>query len=166
MLNRRLSLPQWNAAMPRLGPVTRKNAISRLQAEVARHLNVDQSTISRLWQRLNQTWSAQERPRSGRPRIKIGISECSIYVFEQSLLQPLLLVSPVYREFPPRQSITCLPTRNSTKKTLCWTSFGPGTQTCTSCKWSVHYCTSLALLLYMYVVNLCDSIALIGEANI
>jgi len=57
---------------------------------------------------------------------KIGISGCFIYVKE-----PLLLVSQVYGEFPPRQSVTGLPTLNSTNKTLCWTSFGQGTQTCT-----------------------------------
>ena len=60
------------------------------QTEVARQSNVHQITISRLWQRLNQTGSAQDRPRSGRPRITI--SGCSIYLIEQSVLQPLLLI--------------------------------------------------------------------------
>ena len=60
--------------MPRLDPATRNIAIGRLQAgesqhEVARTLNVNQSTISRLWNRFQQTGSTNDRQRSGRPRI-------------------------------------------------------------------------------------------------
>ena len=47
--------------MPRLDPVTRNIAIDRLQAgesqnEVARTLNVNQSTISRQWNRFQHNW--------------------------------------------------------------------------------------------------------------
>ena len=60
--------------MPRLDPATRNIAIGRLQAgesqnEVTRTLNVDQSTISRLWNTFQQTGSTNDRQRSGRPRI-------------------------------------------------------------------------------------------------
>ena len=59
VLNRRLALLLWNADIPRLDPAAR-NVIGRLQTrqsqtEVARQVNVHQSTISRLFQRLNQT---------------------------------------------------------------------------------------------------------------
>ena len=59
--------------MPRLDPATRNIVIGRLQAgqsqhEVARTLNVNQSTISRLWNRFQQTGSSNDRPRSGRPK--------------------------------------------------------------------------------------------------
>ena len=36
------------------------------------------------------------------------MSGCAIYIIELSLLQPLLLVFQVYRELPPRQSVTGL----------------------------------------------------------
>ena len=59
--------------MPRLDPATRNIVIGRLQTgqsqhEVARTLNVNQSTISRLWNRFQQTGSSNDRPRSGRPK--------------------------------------------------------------------------------------------------
>ena len=61
-------------AMPRLDTATRNIAIGRFQAEesqneVARTLNVNQSTISRLWNIFQQTGSTNKRQRSGRPRI-------------------------------------------------------------------------------------------------
>ena len=60
--------------MQRLDPATRNIAIGRLQAgesqnEVARTLNANQSTISRLWNRFQQTCSTNNYQRSGRPRI-------------------------------------------------------------------------------------------------
>jgi hypothetical protein len=69
-----LLLLSWYAALSRLDPATRNIAISRLQAgesqiEVARTLNINQSTISRLWNRFQQTGSTNDRQRSGRPRI-------------------------------------------------------------------------------------------------
>lgn len=63
---------------------------------------------------------------------KIGISRCSIYVIEQLLLQPLLLVSQVFGEFPFRHFVfQASLRRNSAFKSFYWTSFDPGTQTCT-----------------------------------
>jgi len=60
--------------MPRLDPATQNIAIGRLQAgesqnEVARTLNVNQSTFSRLWNRFQQIGSTNDRQKSGRPRI-------------------------------------------------------------------------------------------------
>ena len=60
--------------MPRLDPATRNIAIGRLQAgesqnEVARTLNVNQSTLSRLWNRLKKNGSTNGRQKSGRPHI-------------------------------------------------------------------------------------------------
>jgi IS30 family transposase len=60
--------------MPWLEPATRNIAIGHLQAgesqnEVAQTLNVNQSTISRLWNRFQQTGSTNDCQRSGRPRI-------------------------------------------------------------------------------------------------
>lgn len=59
--------------MPRLSEENRNQAIGRLEAgetqsSVARHFNVRQSTICRLWQRYNLHHSTRDRPRSGRPR--------------------------------------------------------------------------------------------------
>lgn len=60
--------------MPRLDAVTRNIAIGRLEAGesqsyVARLLHVNQSTISRLVARYNQTATTNDRPRTGRPRV-------------------------------------------------------------------------------------------------
>jgi transposase-like protein len=60
--------------MPTLDPATRNIAVDRLQAgetqnEVARTLNVNHNTISRLWNRFQQTGAMNNRQRSGRPRI-------------------------------------------------------------------------------------------------
>ena len=60
--------------MSRLDPATRNMAISRLQAresqnEIARTLNINQSTISRLWNRFQQTGTTNDHQRSGRPRM-------------------------------------------------------------------------------------------------
>ena len=46
------------------------------QAEVAQHLNVNQSTISRLWTRFQQTGSTADRPRAGRPRATTPAQDC------------------------------------------------------------------------------------------
>ena len=59
--------------MTRLTKDQRIIALGRLQAgqkhnEVARHLNVFRSTISRLWARFQATASVADRPRSERPR--------------------------------------------------------------------------------------------------
>jgi len=60
--------------MPRLDPATRDIVIVRPQAGqsqngVARTLNVNQSTISWLWNRFQQTGSSNDRSRSGKHRI-------------------------------------------------------------------------------------------------
>jgi transposase len=73
--------------MPRLDPATRwVIVIGRLQAgqsqhEVARTLNVNQSTISRLRNRFQQTGSSIDRQRIGRPRIAIPGQDRYIRVF-------------------------------------------------------------------------------------
>ena len=72
--------------MPRLDPATRNIAIDRLQAgesqnEVARTLNVNQSFISRLWNRFQQTGSTNDRQRNGRPRITTPRQDRYIPVF-------------------------------------------------------------------------------------
>jgi len=72
--------------MPRLDPATRNIAIGRLQAgesqnEVARTLNVNQSTISRLWNIFQQTGSRNDHQTSGRPRITTPGKDRYIRVF-------------------------------------------------------------------------------------
>ena len=72
--------------MPRLDPATRNIAIGRLQAgesqnEVARTLNVNQSTNCRLCSRFQQTGSTNDRQRSGRPRITTPGQDRYIRVF-------------------------------------------------------------------------------------
>ena len=72
--------------MPKLDPATRNIAIGRLQAgesqnEVVRTLNVNQSNISRLWNRFQQTGSTNDRQRSGRPRISTLGQDRYIRVF-------------------------------------------------------------------------------------
>ncbi|GFX96383.1 paired domain-containing protein [Trichonephila clavipes] len=42
---------------------------SRSQTEVSRILNVDQSVISRLWQRFQRTRDVTQQPVSGQPRV-------------------------------------------------------------------------------------------------
>jgi transposase len=72
--------------MPRLDPATRNIAIGRLQAgesqnEVPRTLNVNQSTISRLWNRFQQTGSTNDSQRSRRPHITTPGQDRFIRVF-------------------------------------------------------------------------------------
>ena len=72
--------------MWRLDPTTRNVGIGRFQAgqsqnDVARTLNVNLSTISRLWNRLQQTGSSNDRPRSGRPCITTPGKDRYIWVF-------------------------------------------------------------------------------------
>jgi transposase len=71
---------------PRLYPATRNITIGRLQSgesqnEVARTLNVNQSTMSRLWNRFQQTGSTNDRQRSGRPHITTSRQDRYIRVF-------------------------------------------------------------------------------------
>lgn len=58
---------------------------------------------------------------------KIVIFGCYIHVIEQSLLQPLLLVSQVCEIFKPRQSVIGFANGNLTKRSY----IDPDTQTCT-----------------------------------
>ena len=72
--------------MPRIDPATRNITIGRLQTgesqnEVARTLNVNQSTIFRLWNRFQQTGSTNDSQRSGRPRITTPGQDRYIRVF-------------------------------------------------------------------------------------
>lgn len=60
--------------MPRLTQVQRERAIGMLHVgrsftDVARHFHVSISTVQRLWTRLRDTGSTNDRPRSGRPRV-------------------------------------------------------------------------------------------------
>jgi hypothetical protein len=72
--------------MPRLDPATRNIAIDRLQVgdsqnEVARTLNVNHRTISRPWNRFQQTGSTNNSQRSGRPRITTPGQDQYIRIF-------------------------------------------------------------------------------------
>ena len=72
--------------MPRLDPATQNIAFGRLHAgesqnEVTRTLNVNQSTISRLWDRFHQNGSTNNRQRSGRPCITTPGQDRYIRVF-------------------------------------------------------------------------------------
>ncbi|GFW94258.1 transposable element Tcb2 transposase [Trichonephila clavipes] len=51
------------------GRIVRMLKSSRSQTEVSRILNVDQSVISRLWQRFQRTRDVTRQPISGRPRV-------------------------------------------------------------------------------------------------
>ena len=72
--------------MPRLDPGTWNIAIGRLQAgesqnEVAQILYVNHNTISRLWNRFQQTGSTNDRKRNGRHRITTPGQDRYIRVF-------------------------------------------------------------------------------------
>ena len=72
--------------MPRLDPATRNIVIGRLQAgvsqsEIVQTENVNKSTISRLWNRFQQTGSTNDRPRNRRPHITTSGQDRYIRVF-------------------------------------------------------------------------------------
>ena len=72
--------------MPRLNAADRNIAIGRLEAgesqsAVARHYNVHQSTISRLWDRYVTTNSTRDRQRTGRPRVTTPAQDRYIRLF-------------------------------------------------------------------------------------
>ena len=100
--------------MPRLDPATRNVAIGRLQAgesqnEVVRTLNVNQSTISRLWNRFQQTGSTNDRQRSGRRRITTG-KDRYIRVFH--LRNRTVAASTTAAEIPGLRRISSQTVRN------------------------------------------------------
>ena len=73
--------------MPRLDSPTGNIVIGRLhggqlQNEVGRTPNINQSTISRLWNIFQQTGSSNARPRSGRPRRATPVQDRYIRVFQ------------------------------------------------------------------------------------
>jgi hypothetical protein len=101
--------------MPRLDPATRNIVIGRLQAgqsqnEVARTVNVDQSTIFRLWNRFQQAGSSNDRPRSGRLRKttpgKDRYIRSFIYIIEPFPHQPLQSEYLDCEEWAHKQSAT------------------------------------------------------------
>ena len=66
--------------MPRLSQYDRARAIGMLDVgisarDVAAHLQVHESTISRLRRRLRHTGSVADRRRSGRPRVTMPIQD-------------------------------------------------------------------------------------------
>ncbi|GFW76154.1 paired domain-containing protein [Trichonephila clavipes] len=66
----RLMMPQRRQLdMFTKGRVVGMRESSRSQTEVSRILNVDQSVISRLWQRFQRTGDVTRQPISGRPRV-------------------------------------------------------------------------------------------------
>ena len=101
--------------MPRLDPATRNIAIGRLQAgesqnEVARTLNDNQSTISRLWNIFQQTGSTNDHQRSGRPRITTPGQDRYIRVFH--LRNRIVVVSTTAAELPALRRISSQTVRN------------------------------------------------------
>ena len=66
--------------MPRLTSVERERAVGMLQSglrptDIARRLNVSHTTITRLRQRLQETGTTRDRPRSGRPSVTLPIQD-------------------------------------------------------------------------------------------
>ncbi|GFT74201.1 transposable element Tcb2 transposase [Trichonephila clavipes] len=52
---------------------------SRSQTEVSRILNVDQSVISRLWQRFQRMGNVTRQPVSGRPQVSQPLAKTDIW---------------------------------------------------------------------------------------
>jgi transposase len=101
--------------MPRLDPATRNIANGRLQAgesqnEVARTLNVNQCTISRLWNIFQQTGSTNDRQRSGRPCITTPGQDRYIRVFH--LQNRTVAASPTAARIPGFRRISSQTVRN------------------------------------------------------
>lgn len=84
-LHKQIHLNFKQTIMARLSLNLRNIATGRLQAgesqsQVARHLNVQQSTISRLWHRFQATGSVEDRHRIGRPRVTTAADDRFIRV--------------------------------------------------------------------------------------
>ena len=101
--------------MPRLTPQQRANAIGRLQvgqtqADVARFFNITQSTISRLWSRFQATNSANDRPRSGRPRVTTRAQDR--YIRLRHLRNRFLPVTSAAQALPGQRRVSDQTVRN------------------------------------------------------
>ena len=91
--------------MPRLSAVERNQAIGRLEAgesvqHVARHFNVNITTIYRLQHHFNTTQKTNDLPRSGRPRV--AIDKIAILSAHISEIRSELQLKPVEK---PRERI-------------------------------------------------------------
>ncbi|GFV75840.1 transposable element Tcb2 transposase [Trichonephila clavipes] len=64
------------------GRIVGKLESSRSQTEVSRILNVDQSVISRLWQRFQKTGDVTRQPVSGRPRFTTPLQDRHLYAWD------------------------------------------------------------------------------------
>ena len=123
--------------MPRLDLVTRHIAIGRLQAgnsqnEVARILNVNQSTMSRLWNRFQQIYSTNDRHRNGRPRITTLGKDRYIRVFHLRNRTVAPSLQPKYldcEESAHKQSAPAFTAWHETQKTVFWSGIDAVTQT-------------------------------------
>lgn len=101
--------------MPRLNLANRNIAIGRLQlgesqSAVARHMNVSQSTISRLWERFQRFQSAEDRPRSGRPRITTAAQDR--YIRVQHLRHRTTTATTTARQVPGLRRVSAQTIRN------------------------------------------------------
>ena len=88
-------------AMPRLSAVERNQAIGRLEAgesvqHVARHFNVNITTIYRLQHRYNTTQTTNDLPRSGRPRVTTPQQDC--HIVRQHQRDPFRIATQTGRE--------------------------------------------------------------------
>ena len=95
--------------MSRLDTATPNIAMGRLHAgesqnEVARTLHANQSTISRLWNRFQQTGSTNDRQRGGRPRITTPGQDRYIRVFH--LRNRIVAASTTAAEIPGLRRIS------------------------------------------------------------
>ena len=103
------------------------------QNEVARTLNVNQNTISRLWNRFQQTGSADDRQRSGRPRITTHGKDRYIRVFHlrnRTIAATTTAAGiPGLRRIGSQQSATGFDSLHLTQKAVCQSGIDAVTQT-------------------------------------
>ena len=102
--------------MPPLRAAARENAIGRLQAGqrqagVAHALNVSQSTISRLWNRFQQSGSTADAPRSSRPWVTTPAQDRFIRL--RHLRNRFLSAQSTVQALPGNQRISRQTVRNS-----------------------------------------------------
>ena len=101
--------------MPRLDPATRNIAIRPIQTgesqnQVTPTLNVNQSTISNLWNIFQQTGSTNDRQRSGRPCITTPGQDRYIQVFH--LWNRIIVASTTATGIPGLRRINSQTVRN------------------------------------------------------